>query len=105
MATLVAVARPVLIKVNVAGPDTVPTVWLPKLILVTASKIVGVPTNPVQEMAAVSGLDAALLANETVAVRLPAALGLQLTVAEQVLPAETVPKLFEMVKSPGLAPE
>jgi len=53
----------------------------------------------------VSGLDAALLANDTVAVRLPAAVGTQFTVAEQVLPAETVPQLFEMVKSPGLAPE
>src|SRR5882724_5496605 len=104
MATLVAVARPVLVRVNVAGPDTVPTVWLPKLILDTASKIVGVPTKPVQEMAAVSGLEAALLVNETVAVRLPAAVGLQFTVAEQVLPVATVPQLFEMVKSPGLAP-
>jgi len=105
MATLVAVARPVLVRVNVAGPDTVPTVWLPKLILDTASKIVGVPTKPVQEMAAVSGLEAALLVNETVAVRLPAAVGLQFTVAEQVLPAATVPQLLEMVKSPGLDPE
>src|SRR5882724_9690879 len=72
--------------------------------LVTASRMVGVPTKPVQEMAAVSGLEAALLANETVAVRLPAAVGTQLTVAEQVLPAATVPQLFEIVKSPGLAP-
>jgi len=82
----------------------VPTVWLPKLILDTASKMVGVPTKPVQEMAAVSGLDVALLANDTVAVRDPTAVGRQFTVAEQVLPAATVLQLFEMVKSPGLAP-
>src|SRR5882724_2028760 len=71
----------------------------------TAIRMIGVPTKPVQEMAAVSGLDAALEANETVAVRLPVAVGTQLTVAEQVLPVATVPQLLEMVKSPGLAPE
>src|SRR5882724_2387715 len=72
--------------------------------LVTASRIVGVPTKPVQEMAAVSGLLAALLVNDTVAVRLPTTVGTQFTVAEQVLPVETVPQLFEMVKSLGLVP-
>jgi hypothetical protein len=105
VATLVAVAVPVFEIVNTAGELVVPTVWFPKLIVVLASTIVGVPTNPVQEIFAVSGLLAAFDAKLTIAVRDPAAVGAQFTVAVQEAPGITVTQLFsEMVKSPGFVP-
>lgn len=64
----------------------------------------GVPTNPVQDKAAVSGLLVAFETTLTVAVRAPATVGAQLTVTEQFCPADTVPQVSEMVKSPGLEP-
>lgn len=102
--TPVAVARPTLLSVNITGELTVPTIWFPKLIVETAIAIFGVPTNPVQESATESGLLAASEAKIAVAVRAPATVGLQFTVAEQLFPAVTTPQLFESVKSPGFVP-
>lgn len=104
MTTPLAVASPLFVIVNTSWALVVPTVVFPKLMEDTARTRLGVPTNPVHEAVAVSGLVEALEVKMTVAVRAPAAVGLQFTVAVQDCPAGTVPQLSEIRKSPGLLP-
>ncbi len=102
--TPIAVASPVFVRVKTAGPETVPTVWLPKFIFDTPMVKVGVPTKAVQAKVAESGLVEALEVKTAVAVLEPNVVGLQLMVAAQLAPGASVPQLSEMRKSPGLEP-
>ena len=62
-------------------------------------------TTPVPESEAVWGLSGALSATERIAERVPLALGVKITLMEQLAPAASeVPQLFVWAKSPGLLP-
>jgi hypothetical protein len=100
------VALPVLLKVTGCTPLVVPSVWLPKIRLV-AVRLTALPL-PVPVRITVCGLPAALSVMVTVAVRVPGAVGVNVTVIVQALLAGT--ELGERghvvvsPKSPALVP-
>lgn len=87
------------------GVPTVPLGSAAKMIAVGAGVVLGEGLVPVPLSAAVCGLPAALSATLTLALRAPAAVGVNVTLMPQLLPAVNVPPhVVVRVKSPGLLP-
>jgi hypothetical protein len=99
----VSLAVPVLLIVTVNGTLVVPITWLPKFRLVGERLTVNVAPVPVRLM--VCGLPAALSVIVTLAVRLPLAVGVKVTLMVQLAPvARELPHVFVCTKSPLLVP-
>src|SRR5262249_48150563 len=95
---------PVLVKVTLFDLLCVPTNWTANLTLVVESRTAGTPT-PAPVRLTTWGLPAALSVIVIEAERMPTAVGMNLTVSEQVAPpTRDVPQLLVSLKSPGLAP-
>jgi len=94
---------PVLVIVTVNVALVVPIAWLPKFRLVGEKLTVNVTPVPVRPM--VCGLPAALSVIVTLAVRLPFAVGVKVTLMVQLAPAaRELPHVFVWTKSPLLVP-
>ncbi len=98
-------ASPIFVIVKTAGPDVVPTVVLPKLILETPIWRLPFPFFPVQVKGTVCVTVESLSVKIREAVRDPAAVGAQLTVAAQLAPGSTVLQLFVCVKLVAFTPD
>lgn len=100
-------AVPVLLRTKVCAADAVPTWMLPKAKLDGVSDTEAAPPVPVTVN--VCGDPAALVACETMAERLPAAVGVNFMLIEQLAPCARVLGALHVpvppkVKSPGLLP-
>jgi len=97
-------AFPVLLRSAPAAALVVPTFWLPNVRLVT-ERLAIAATVPVPVRLTVCGLPAALSEMLTVAARVPAAVGVNVTLIVQLPPDATeLPQVVVSGKSPGLAP-
>ena len=108
MLVIVRAAVPLFVSVTDLAALVVPTFWAPKLRLVGFSVTAGAETVPVPESATLCGLPAALSLIVTLALRLPVAVGENVTLSVQVAPAASVlglsGQVFVCAKSPALAP-
>jgi hypothetical protein len=105
MLVMVMVAVPVLLRVTAVPLVVWPGMTTPKLIDVGDREAKGAGAAPVPVKAAVCGLPAALSVIDTEAVRVPAAVGLNVTLMEHLAPAVTeAPQVFVSAKSPLLVP-
>jgi hypothetical protein len=96
-------ALPVLFKVTDCAGLVVPRFWLPKATLLAVRLTVGLVPVPVR--LTVCGLPAALSETVSVAVRLPGAVGVNVTLMVQLPPAASeLPQVVVSGKSPGLGP-
>ncbi len=96
-------AVPELVSVTVCGALVVPTDTLPKFRLVVDRLTRGAVPVPVR--LTVWGLPLALSLIDRVALRVPAAVGVKVTLMAQFAPAATLdPQVFVCEKSPGLVP-
>ena len=97
-------ALPLFVKVTFCGVLDVPTVWLPKFRLVGLSDAEGPTATPVPVKLAVCGLPGALSVTVIVPVRVPATVGVKVTLMLQFEPAaREVPQVLVCAKSPLLA--
>ena len=99
------VAFPVLFKMTAKGALVVVTGWFPKAKLLGERPATAAALVPVPVRLMICWLSLALSATITEAVRVPAELGVNVTVMAQLLPAAT--EALQVVvseKSPGLAP-
>ncbi len=97
-------AFPVLVRVTACTALVVPSVWLGKVRLVVVRLTAGPPPVPVR--LTVWGLPVALSLTFNMAVRVPGAAGVKVTVIMQLAPAATVlPQLLVWPKSPELVPD
>ncbi len=95
--------EPTFVMVTPCEGLVVPTSWLPKVSEVGETLTVG--ATPVPLRPTVCGLPAALSLMLSVALRVPVAVGVKVTLIEQLPPVATdVPQLLVWAKSPGLAP-
>ena len=103
---IVSVAFPVLDNVSVCALDVTPWTTLPKLTVVGESVATGAGgTVPEPVSVAVCGEPVALSATETVAAKLAAKLGVNVTEIVHIAPAaRDVPQVFVSAKSVGFAP-
>lgn len=101
--TMFSTVLPVLVRVTDCAALVVPRFWLPKAKLL-ALRLTEAPV-PVPVRVTVCGLPAALSAMVNVAVRLPAAAGVNVTLIVQVPPpASELPQVLVWEKSPPLVP-
>jgi hypothetical protein len=102
MLVIVNAALPVLVSVTVCAALVVPMVWLAKVSEVGEKLTAGAGTAaPVPVSVAVCGLPAVLSTMLNVPVRVPAAVGLKVTLIVQLAPAATeVPQVSLSAKSP-----
>ena len=101
----VNVALPVLLRLKFRAPLVVPTDWLPKTKLPVERPTTGAVPTPVPVRDTICGLVGALSVMVNEAVRLPVAVGVNLTLLVQLLLAATeLPHVLVSPKSPGLAP-
>jgi hypothetical protein len=106
MLTLVMLklALPVLLSFTLCAALVVPTFWLLNVRLV-GERLAAPAAVPVPVRLTVCGLPAALSETLTVAVRVPAAVGVKVTLIVQLLFAATeLPQVFDSAKSPVLVP-
>ena len=105
---MVSAAVPLLVSVTDFAALVVPVFWLPKLRLVGVSVTPGAEIVPVPESATLCGLPVALSTIVTLALRLPVAEGVKVTLIAQLLPAASVLGLighvFVWAKSPAFVP-
>ena len=98
---IVKVAEPVLLSVTVCAALVVPTVWLAKVIEVAERLAVVVGAVPVPVRLTVCGLPEALSVMLKVPVRIPEAVGVNVTLMVQLAPTATeLPQVSVSVKSP-----
>jgi hypothetical protein len=103
MLAMLKAAFPVLLRITLSATLVVPTFWLPNVRLVTER--LAVAAVPVPVKLTVCGLPAALSKMLTVAVRVPAAVGVNVMLIVQLPPAATeLPQVVVSGKSPGLSP-
>jgi hypothetical protein len=99
---------PVLVRVTLCAELVVPTSCWPKLRLVGENVTAGAGATPVPLSPTVCGEPGALSATETLALRLPARVGLKRTEIVQLAPAASVEgesgQVFVCAKSPAFAP-
>jgi len=96
---------PLLLSVTVCAALALPTDCVPKLTLLADRLTVGGVATPVPDSATVCGLPAALSVMVTDATRLPAAVGLNVTLIVQLAPPATLaPHVFVCEKSPAFVP-
>ena len=79
MLLMLKAAVPVLVSVTVCAALVVPTFWFPKLTLVGLRLTLGAGVTPVPLSAALCGLFVALSVKVRLALRLPLALGVNVT--------------------------
>lgn len=103
---MVSAAVPLLVRVIVWAPLVVPTFWLPKFTLLGLSVTAGAgAVVAVPESATVCGLPGASSLMLMLAVRVPAAVGVKVTLIVQLPEAATVaPQVVVRAKSPALVP-
>jgi hypothetical protein len=95
MTDMLKAAFPEFVSVIVWLALAVPCAWLAKVKLVGDRAAAGALTTPMPERLAACGLPVTLSETETVAERVPLALGVKETVIEQLLPAARLePQLF-----------
>ena len=106
MLVMESVAVPALLNCTVCTALLEPTVWLPKVRLVGESAADGLPAAaPVPVSETVCGLPVALSLIETFAVRVPAAVGVNVTLMVQLALAFTLlPQVLVAAKSPLFVP-
>jgi len=105
MLVIFIVAVPVLLRVTAVPLVVWPGMTTPKLIEVGEREATGAGATPVPLKPAVCGLPVALSVIDTEAVRVPAAVGLNVTLMEHLAPAATEePQVFVSAKSPLLVP-
>ncbi len=98
---IVKVTEPVLVSVTVCAALVVPTVWLAKVSEVTERLAVVVGAVPVPVRLTVCGLPEALSVMLKVPVRVPDAVGVNVTLMVQLAPAATEPPQVSVsAKSP-----
>jgi hypothetical protein len=96
-----SVAFPLFVSFTVSAVLEVPTLWFPKLKLVGAKVVPGAAATPLPERLTVCGLPDALSAIEIVPVRVPATVGVNVTVITHDAPAARLdPHVFVCAKSP-----
>ena len=93
-----------MVRVTVSAALVVPTFW-PLKVSEVGETLGGTEPAPVPLRLAVCGLLAALSVTVSIALRAPAAVGVNVTSMEQLAPAaRVVPQLFVWAKSPLLVP-
>src|SRR5205823_1019322 len=97
---IVKAAVPVLVNVTVIGALVVASSWLPKSRLVGAKATAGAVPFPLG--GTVCGLPPALSATDSVPVRAPEAVGVKVTLMEQLAPAAKVAGLVGQALAPVL---
>src|SRR5208337_5382639 len=103
MLAMLKAAFPVLLRVTLWAVLVVPTFWLLKVRLVTERLAVAPAPVPVRVI--VCGLPAALSEMLTAAVRVPVAVGVNVTLIVQLPPPATeLPQVLVWAKSPALVP-
>jgi hypothetical protein len=96
-------AVPLLVSVTAWAAVGVPTNWVPKATDVLPRLTLGIPPVPLSTM--MCGVPMVLSVMWIVAVRLPSALGVNVTLIVHIPPAATeVPQVLVSEKSPGFAP-
>ena len=100
---IVKVAEPVLVSVTVCAALVVPTVWLVKVSDVTERLAVVVGAVPVPVRLTVCGLPEALSVMLKVPVRVPDAVGVNVTLIVQLAPAATEPPHVSVSAKSALA--
>ncbi len=96
MLLIVSVAVPLLVSVTACAALVLPTCWLPKLRLVLERVTAGAAgATPVPVRLTLCGLPAALSVIDTVPVRVPVAVGVNVTLIVQLAAAATdAPQVF-----------